>query len=83
MPRANKRFGGIPSLDTREEPCHGRGCGRCSPQVRNVVVEIVGSQDSGDVTDGSILRHDPYLWHVEEAIQRKSARLYGQEQRES
>ena len=52
MPRANQRSGGIPTPDTREEPRHGCGCGRCSPQVQNVDVKIVGSQASGDIADG-------------------------------
>ena len=79
MPRANQRSGGIPPLDTREEPCHGCGCGRCSPQVRNVVVEIMGNQTSRDVIDGLILHRDPCLWHDEEAIQRKLTGLYDQQ----
>ena len=61
MPRANQRFGGISTLDTREEPHHGRGCGKCSPQIWNVVVKIVGSQAKGHITSGPILHHDPSL----------------------
>ena len=83
MPRVDQRSSGIASPDTREEHRHGRGRGRCSPQVQNVAVKIMGNQDLGNIIDGSILCHDPYLWHVEEAIQRKSAGLYDQQQRES
>jgi hypothetical protein len=44
VPRANQRTGGIPSLNTREEPHHGCGCGRCLSQVWNVAVKIMGIQ---------------------------------------
>ena len=79
MSSPDQRSGSILSPDTREEPHHGCGGGQCSPHVWNANVEPMGSQASGDVTNGSILCHDPYLWHIEEAIQIKSAGLYDQQ----
>lgn len=79
MPRPSQRSSGIPPSDTREEPHHGCGRGRCSSQFWDPAIKIVGSQASGDITNGFFLCHDPCLWHIEEAIERESVGLYDQQ----
>ena len=57
MPRANQGYGGFPPPNTRKEYSHGCGRGRCSSQVWDVVVQIMGSQHHTTIPVFGALKH--------------------------